>query len=307
MLKKTKTIGALLQDTRLAQLCSLAQVKSLRCCPLISGSIEDSSKSHKKICTQRHKAMRPDIDKKLVVALSILILLPSMAQTSKSISTSSAVNLGVKAGDWIKLNYTFVSASNTTFPPSNGSFPTWIKVEILSVNTTQASVDIRMTVHMTDGTEQNQTGTLNLTAGADTGPVLSGLVIPANLEVGDSTYMTGYGNVVITSETTGTYVGASRSIVHANFSQQANQLTFSWDKQTGVIVEANITSGSTNATLRAVETNMWQPQLFGIPIDPTVLYPLIAVVVILVVVAFALRHRKKPTKETPSEKIASNV
>jgi hypothetical protein len=251
--------------------------------------------------------MRPDIDKKLVVALSILILLPSMAQTSKSISTSSAVNLGVKAGDWIKLNYTFVSASNTTFPPSNGSFPTWIKVEILSVNTTQASVDIRMTVHMTDGTEQNQTGTLNLTAGADTGPVLSGLVIPANLEVGDSTYMTGYGNVVITSETTGTYVGASRSIVHANFSQQANQLTFSWDKQTGVIVEANITSGSTNATLRAVETNMWQPQLFGIPIDPTVLYPLIAVVVILVVVAFALRHRKKPTKETPSEKIASNV
>jgi len=51
-------------------------------------------------------------------------------------------------------------------------------------------------------------------------------VIPANLTVGDTIYITGYGNVTIANETTGTYAGASRTIVYASFSQYGIQLTY---------------------------------------------------------------------------------
>jgi hypothetical protein len=252
--------------------------------------------------------MHLQIHRSHITVLSIFMLLFTLLHVNGSISASSEGRIGVKPGDWIMLNYTFVNAPNVTSSPSNVSFPfpTWMKVEILSVNTTQVSVDVRMTAHMSDDTEKNQTGTLDLTAGTQTGPALSGLVVPADLAVADSTYLTGYGNVTITSETTRTYVGASRSTVLANFSYQSaqvtQQLTFYWDKQTGVIVEADITSASTNATFKAGETNMWQPQLFAIPVDQAVAYSLIAAAAILIALVFTWRHRKKTPNENPTEK-----
>jgi len=252
--------------------------------------------------------MHPKIDRSYVTVLNVFILFFTLPYVSGSVSASSEVHTGVKAGDWIMLNYTFVNAPNATSSPSNASFsfPTWMKVEILSVNTTQVSVDVRMTAHMSDGTETNQTGTLNLTAGAETEPVLSGLVVPANLTVGDSTYISPYGNVTITSETTRTYVGVSRSIVLGNFSYQSQlvtqELTFYWDKQTGVIVEAEISSAGTNGTLRAVETNMWQPQVFTIPVDQTISYSLVALAGVLIAIVFVWRRRKQTTDENPTEK-----
>jgi hypothetical protein len=252
--------------------------------------------------------MHPKIDRSYVTVLYIFMLLFTLLHVSGSVSASSESRIGVKPGDWIMLNYTFVNASNATSSPSNVSFPlpTWMKVEILGVNTTQVSVDVRMTAHMSDGTETNQTGTLNLIPGTETGPVLAGLVVPANLAVGDSTYITSYGNVTITSETTRTYIGASRRIIAANFSYQiaqvTQQLTFYWDKQTGVIVEADITSANTTTTLRAVDTNMWQPQLFAIPFDQAVAYYLVAAAGILIVLVFAWRRKKKTRNEKPTEK-----
>ncbi len=250
--------------------------------------------------------MHPQTDRSYITVLNIFVLLFTLLHVSGSVSTSSKARIGVKAGDWIKLNYTYITASNETYPPPGARSSQWTKVEILDVNTTVPSVEIRMTTRMSDVTEINQTGTLNFTAGAETEPVLSGLIIPANSGVGDSTYMESNGSIVITDETTGTYVGASRSVVHANYSQQWNQVTIHWDiywdTQTGVMVEGHINSGGINATLRAVETNMWQPQLFAIPVDQTVVYSLTAATMILVVLAFALRQRKKTPKENPTEK-----
>jgi hypothetical protein len=253
--------------------------------------------------------MHLKIGRSYITVLNVFILLFTLPYVSGSVSASSEVRTGVKAGDWIMLNYTFVNAPNATSSPSNASFPslTWIKVEILSVNTTQVSVDIRMTTHMSDGTEINQTGTLNLTIGAETEPVLfSGLIVPADLAVGDSAYVSPYGNATITSETTRTYVGVSRSVVLANFSYQSQlvtqELTFYWDKETGVIVETEITSASTNGTLRAVETNMWQPQVFTIPVDWTFSCSLVAAAGILIALVFVWRRRKKTTDEKPTER-----
>jgi len=172
--------------------------------------------------------------------------------------------VGVKAGDWIKCTYTISGW------PSETPYPEWLEVEFLSVDGTNAT--IRVTMRMSDGTEPNQTMTVDVAAGGGTFQGLSGFVIPANCTTGDSICMSGYGNVTIAGETTGTYAGATRTVVYASFSQYGTQLTYYWDKLTGVMVEASVVSGGVTGTAKATETNMWQTEIIYIRADGSV-YP----------------------------------
>jgi hypothetical protein len=199
---------------------------------------------------------------------------------------------GVKAGDWIKVDYAITGA------PSGTPLPQWLKVEFLTVEGTNATV--RVTMHMSDGTEQNATAPVDIVDGGGEAFGLSGFVIPANLTAGDIVYMSGYGNVTIAGETTRSYAGASRTVVYASLSQYGTQLTYYWDKQTGIIVEASTTSGSMTGTGKATETNMWQATP-GFPIDPIMLSAPIAIVVVAVIALFLIRRRKKPIEAMKPE------
>ena len=162
--------------------------------------------------------------------------------------------VGVKAGDWIKCDYTIIGW------PAGTAYPEWLKVGFLSVEGTNSTVQV--TMHMSDGTEQNTTVPVDVVAGGEALGV-SGFVIPANLTVKDVVYISGYGNVAIAGETNAIYAGAHRTVVHASFSLYGTQLAYCWDKQTGVMVGASTTSGTLTATAKATETNMWQPQAIG--------------------------------------------
>jgi hypothetical protein len=197
------------------------------------------------------------------------------------------VQVGVEAGDWIKIDYTITGA------PPGTTLPLWLKVEFLSVEGTNATV--RVTMRMSDGTEQNATVPVDVVAGGQAFG-LSGFVIPANLTTGDIVFMSGYGNVTIEGETPRTYAGASRTVVYASFSQYGTQLTYYWDKQTGVMVEASVTSGTMTGTGKATETNMWQAAP-AFPIDPLILSVLIAIVIVIVIAIFLLRRKKKTPEE----------
>jgi parallel beta-helix repeat protein len=166
------------------------------------------------------------------------------------------VQVGVKTGDWIKLDYTI-----TGWPPGT-PYPEWIKIEFLSVQATIAT--IRVTLRMSNGTEQSDTITADVTAGGGTFGTLSGFVIPANLTTGDSIYMSGCGYVTIAGETARTYAGANRTVVYTSFTLYGAQLTYYWDKKTGIMVEAYGIYPQLNmtATVKATETNMWQ-RLYG--------------------------------------------
>jgi parallel beta-helix repeat protein len=170
--------------------------------------------------------------------------------------------VGIKVGDWIKCTY-MISGW-----PSGTPYPEWLKVEFLSVEGTNAT--IRVTMRMSDGTEPNQTITVDVAAGGGTFQGLSGFVILANCTTGDSIYMAGYGNVTIAGETTGTYAGATRTVVYASFSQYGTQLTYYWDKLTGVMVEASVVSGGVTGTAKATETNMWQTEIIYIRADGSI-------------------------------------
>jgi len=213
-------------------------------------------------------------------------------QKTEFVSISPPPEVGVKAGDWIKVDYTVTGA------PLGTTLPLWLKVEFLSIEGT--NVTVRVTMHMSDGTEQNATAPVDIVGGGGEAFGLSGFVIPANLTVGDVVYMSGYGNVTIAGETTGSYAGASRTVVFASFSQYGTQLTYYWDKQTGVMVEASTTSGTMTGTGKATETNIWEPAP-GFPIDPILLYIVIAVVIVAVAVFLVMRRRKASTEGTTPE------
>jgi parallel beta-helix repeat protein len=200
------------------------------------------------------------------------------------------VQVVVKAGDWIKCTYTISGW------PSGTPYPEWLKVEFLSVEGTNATV--RVTMQMSDGTEQNATAPVDIAGGGGEAFGLSGFVVPANLTVGDVVYISGYGNVTIAGETTGSYAGASRTVVYAGFSQYGTGLIYHWDKQTGVMVEASTTSGTMTGTGKATETNMWQPAP-GFPIDP--LFIAIAVVIVAIAAFLFMRRRKASTENTTPE------
>jgi hypothetical protein len=213
---------------------------------------------------------------------------------SKTVIVGPPLKIGVRAGDWIKCTYTISGW------PSGTPYPEWLKVEFLSVDDINAT--IRVTMRMSDGTEPSQTMTIDVVAGGVTFQGLSGFVIPTNCTTGYPIYITGYGNVTIAGENIRAYAGASRTVVHANVSQYGTQITYYWDKQTGVMVEASTTSGTMTATGKATETNIWQAQSTGLPIDPPVLYALITAVVVIVFAALLLvkrRKKKPPEVESP--------
>jgi uncharacterized repeat protein (TIGR02543 family) len=153
------------------------------------------------------------------------------------------IQVGVKAGDWIKVEYMIIGW------PAGLPYPEWVKLEFVSVEGT--TVTALATTRISDGTEASDIVPMDLGES-------SGSVISANLTTGDSIYMAGYGDVKIEGETTRTYVGANRTVVYASFSQDETQATYYWDKLTGVMVELSLTSPGITAIVKATETNMWE-------------------------------------------------
>jgi len=224
--------------------------------------------------------------------VSLRITDNSTDTTTSALTISIKPKVGVKAGDWIIINYTISGAS------SNSPMPQWLKMEFLGAERTSATTHV--TLHMSDGTEQSETLTVDVVTGGQA-LGLSGFLIPANCATGDCIYLTGYGNVTLEGETTRTYAGAARTVVYASFSQLGTQFTYHWDKQTGVMVEVYTTSQNMTGTGKATETNMWMtiPESVedGIPFwMQWWFYALVAATIIVLAVGiYFVRKRKTPT------------
>ncbi len=187
----------------------------------------------------------------------------------------------VKKGDWIK--YT---VKETGTPTAEFNI-TWASMDIKNVQDERINIDVQTA--FANGTIYPENDiTLNLATGA----IGDGFFIPTNLNPGDK-YNSGYeGNITITGFEQIKAGGAQRTVITGD----ANQTTYYWDKQTGIMVAA--TSNLTGCTMFTTTsaTSLWQPQILGI--NATIFYVvIIAVVIILVVVAAILgwqlkSHRK---------------
>ena len=209
--------------------------------------------------------------KKLVLTIAMLsfLLLASGAMGS--------VSVGVKQGDWMEYNVT------TTGTPADGHDVTWARMEVLSVQGPEISVNI--TTKATNGTFTSGVQTLNL----ELGQVGIWAIIPANLGVGEAFFEEEIGNVPIQVEEEKTFAGATRTTTYASTTERFKR----WDKATGVFVEGVDTLADYNLTAKVDKTNIWSPSPTAV--DSTLFYVLLAgaaVAVAAIVIIIVVRRRK---------------
>jgi len=203
--------------------------------------------------------------------------------------------VSIRAGDWVKYE------CNVEGWFAGQPRPEWFGLEFISIEGTIANV--LFTLNMSDGTEQSVTVPVDLGEGGGEALGLTGFIVPPNLSKGDSVYISGYEDATIEGETTRTYAGARRKVVHWSFSESVPyqgevQLKNYWDKETGVMVEASATSEDVTITSKAIETNMWEA---APPTNGIEWWLWVVVAVAVVAVAFVVyRLKKRKTHAIPT-------
>jgi len=200
--------------------------------------------------------------------------------------TYAEVQVGVKAGDWIK--YDAITSGN-----SSADMPQWVKIEFLNIAGT--TVTYRETQYMSNGTEQSMIRTLDVASAI--GNATFQLLVPANSKTGDIIQMVEGGNVQVAGEKTETYAGTSRTVIYASLSREGTQVNYYWDKQVGILLEVALTQGSASLAYKATSTNIWQTS----PSNPLMLPSLsveimsicISTVVAVVIVVTALIYTRR--------------
>ena len=210
-----------------------------------------------------------------IVLLALVVVVPIA-------SVLGDISVGVKKGDWIQYN-----------PQVKGNPPEDHNTQLVSMNVTNVegtaiSLDIQTLYN--NGTLYPEHITLNLA----TGVLGESFLIPKNLNVGDQFYDSHQGNITITSTQQRIVVGAQRTVVLG----ATNYTTYSWDRETGILVAATSIEPDYTIITNTNATNIWQPDIAGLP--PALFYPFIVVVAIVavalsVITAIWVKQRKQKT------------
>lgn len=187
------------------------------------------------------------------------------------------ITVGVKAGNWIEYNISYSGS-----PPD--FYPAWIRIDVTNVQGTKITADL--SGEQLDGTSVTNSGTYDLETG-----VLDLLLIPAGLDVGNRFYHKDFGNITIMMTEENIYANAERTVI---FSTVQNA-SMGWDKETGILLQADQTTDDFTQQFVIEKTNLWQSESFGI--DSSIFYVLIigivAVFVVLVIFIFKRRQGSK--------------
>ncbi|MEM3553602.1 MAG: hypothetical protein QW658_01430 [Candidatus Bathyarchaeia archaeon] len=158
---------------------------------------------------------------------------------------------------------------------------------------------LRVTTHFSDGTEQTEIMTWDVASGD--GNATFQALIPANSRTEDIIPAVEGGSVTIAGERTGTYAGASRTVVYASLTQGDMQFSYCWDKETGIIVEVTLTQGSMSATFKATSTNIWQGTSSPNPLSPPnlpieIMFICISPAIAIAIVSTAIIYTRRKSK-----------
>lgn len=220
--------------------------------------------------------------KRIMLTACALGFLALMAFSPMKVS-GSIYTVGVKAGDWVGYgDISFEWASNMTGyeePPAQTNM-SWMDAEVLDVQ--NSNVTMRSITIYKNGTEEIYVDWGDIATGEGNTSIL---IIPANLGAGDEipANLTWYTEEPLKLFINGTviqnYAGANREvnyvnitypILYGNVTYGAWNMTFYWDKKTGVMCEERVSytmSYTINSTyyymnmstiFRMTATNMWQ-------------------------------------------------
>lgn len=214
-----------------------------------------------------------------------LFLMSILALSFSIQSVVAQRRLGVKVGDWVRYEYVTIVVA--------GEHP-WVKFEVQNVEATEVTV-LWTTGGPSGASIPPGMPTFGLTVSWDVdkgGSAFSYFIIHSNAKVGDSVTIMGLLPLQIQGETTKTYAGASRRVAYASYSSYGLECSCYWDKETGVLLEGSLTMGGFEFTLKAVETNLWQTGIGGIPLW-IIGVAVVAIVVVTMVIIVLLRKRSR--------------
>jgi len=205
---------------------------------------------------------------KIVYSLLIVLFLSSVV-----ISVFAQVSVGLIEGIWVE--YTAIYTGN---PPD--TYPATARIEVKTIQETLITVEIERT--LLNGTQTSRTENFDLESGA---PDL--IVIPAFLGEGDEVYHEDWGNFTLEGVAEYSFEGATRDLVYAN----VRQTEFSWDRTTGILIEAEQITEIFTQKFTAINSNIVPTE--GLDIYAMLLYlAIIAIIIILVVVVLFIFKRK---------------
>ncbi len=233
---------------------------------------------------------------KTVTALVLASILFSASIVASLVLVSAEPAVGVKEGDWIEYDINMTGKGSP--PPTHDV--RWMRITILPVQGTAFSANF--TVRYANGTIGSAIWNYNFTEGN----VEGWTIIPANLSPGDMFYDLSQHtrkpvNVTIQRQEQKTVLGASRTVTYGNDTFRHKE----WDKATGMFIGSsehlkNVTNKDgwyiedLTATVKAVATNIWNPQIMGL--DQTFFYTIVtgaAVAGVIAASAIAITIRKK--------------
>jgi hypothetical protein len=173
-------------------------------------------------------------------------------------------SIGVKKGYWME--YT-VSGSGDL---PEGHDIVWAKMEVIEIAPNGSKFWVNFVSVARNGSIYTAIRDFDFAAG----DVEAWLIIPANLNPGDSFYDTLSGhNITIQGEETRTIAGATRTVTYVNTTERNK----AWDKVTGMYIQTvdNLPNYEISANMSA--TNVWEPQILGL--NQNFFYTVTAVVV----------------------------
>lgn len=183
-------------------------------------------------------------------------------------------SVGLNQGDWVEYEVTYTGS-----PPE--SHPVKLRIEVNSIVGTNVTVVIHR--DLINGTQDSRTTTFDLGHGAP-----DFIIIWPNLAAGDEVFHKSVGKFTVDGVADYSFKGVTRERVYAN----VLDTDFSWDRSTGVVVEAYHRANTFTETLLAVNTNLVSNQTSNM--DPMLLYAIVAVVIIsIVVLTFIVFKRRK--------------
>lgn len=208
-----------------------------------------------------------------IVFLLLICIAPNVAFADASV--------GVKKGDWAEYEVSFTG----TPPPEHDVV--WARMEVIGVDGQR--INATFVSQLENGTILNVEEDLDFA----TGKLIDIFIIPSGLNEGDTFYAQGVGEIAIDSVDVRSVAGASRTIVHAD----AEDTKWSWDRATGVVVEARTATAIYTLDTIVTRTGMWNPLIFGV--EPALFYFIIIFIVIFIAgIALATRWKKHSRKNS---------
>jgi hypothetical protein len=209
--------------------------------------------------------MKKQMKKKIVSLLLIPLLILQVSSIKVFAPTYS---LGIKVGNWVK--YTVISNATTQVLFLAEPYETnWTAVNVTATH--NSMVGMLVTTGFRNGTQKTEPMELDVENGEPY--TLRYLIIASNLDKGDPVYEGS--EVPINYTRVRSYANASREVNYVGYMfGQTNNVDylyifeFSWDRKTGILVDAIITVVEEEAngkktlyltSLELQEINMWQP------------------------------------------------